>query len=366
MKKINDDTGLWIGPSWNSKGGVASVIETYHKMGFFESCNVYFLVTMENGNSWLKLKLFIRSFLFFLWNLKSWRFLHVHMSSNASFWRKSIYILVASMFRIPVIIHLHSSSFPDFYFGSGIFSRGFIRYVFGKARKILVLSRPMMELVSHFQLEDRAEIFPNPVIMIPMSSQEREADTVLFIGRIIVDKGIMELIRAISEVKKVVPGVKVLVAGTGQEKLMRTEIRKLDLDMNFIFLGWISGDKKNKLLQEATIMVSPSYNEGQSISILESMMAGLPVICTAVGGNEYLLGQPKTGLTVPAKDVDSLAAAIIRLLQDKELRDRLALLARKRVEGSFEYQQVEYFLKNIYNSISDQHKKNIIKIYGEV
>ncbi|MBC6489950.1 glycosyltransferase family 4 protein [Flavihumibacter stibioxidans] len=366
MKTISKGTGLWIGPSFKSKGGVASVIETYFTMDYFARANIHFLASMEDGNKWGKFRLFFLSLMFFLRHIRSWRMVHVHMSSQASFWRKSVFIVLAALFRIPVIIHLHSSSFPGFYFGSGIFSKAFIRYVFRKASKILVLSAPMMELVTEFGLMERSCIFPNPVITKPVGQAKRKENTLLFIGRITREKGIFELVRAIGLVRKSIPGVMVWVAGTGQEDLMRAEVRQLGLEDHFQFLGWISGEEKTELLGEATVMVSPSYGEGQSISILESMMAGLPVICTSVGGNEFLLGNPPAGVIVPAREVDPLADAIVGLLENESARTELAKLGKNRIEQGFNYFIVENELNKIYNSLPNHQNKKLVKIYGEL
>ncbi|MEK7165035.1 MAG: glycosyltransferase family 4 protein [Patescibacteria group bacterium] len=88
----------------------------------------------------------------------------------------------------------------------------------------------------------------------------------------------------------------------------------------------------NDLAQGADIFVIPSVKEGMPYVLLEAMAAGLPIVATNVGGIPEIIKDGQTGLLVPPKNPEKLAAAIGRLIDDPGLRNKLATNARKKVK----------------------------------
>jgi glycosyltransferase involved in cell wall biosynthesis len=95
-----------------------------------------------------------------------------------------------------------------------------------------------------------------------------------------------------------------------------------------------------ELLGSASMFVLPSLTEGISLTLLEAMARGLPVVATRVGGNPEVVVDNVTGLLVPPSDPESLAAAMLRIHQDPALGREMGVRGRQRVEQEFSIQQM--------------------------
>lgn len=118
------------------------------------------------------------------------------------------------------------------------------------------------------------------------------------------------------------------VAGDGPESARLLELRtQLDLAQDVHFLG--ERADATRLMQASDFLVLCSWQEGLSNALIEAMLAGCPVIATAVGGNVELVEHARNGLLVPVDDPASLAEAIGQLCSDEPLRRTLAQQAQQ-------------------------------------
>ncbi|KIC94313.1 glycosyltransferase family 4 protein [Flavihumibacter solisilvae] len=346
-----DKKGMWIGPHYESRGGVASVIKTYHENGFFDDSNILFIPTVEDGDKWTKFTRFLQAITIFIRNIRHAKFVHIHVSSDASFFRKFIFMTVARMRGMSIIVHLHSSSFPSFYQRSGSIGKKMIRSFFRNSSRILVLSDEMKTFVHSLDPVLDPVIFPNPVNYSGQSlnGHTPHAPYLLFLGRINPQKGLVELLEAFKRVSLDYPTWKLVIGGSGEESFLDNEIRKRGIEANVIRKGWVSGNEKDNLIREAAMLVLPSYGEGQSIAILEAMAAGLPVIATSVGGNTFIIDHMKSGILVPMGDTVALENAIRKLIEDPGLGRKIAAEAQEKIAAQFKYEKVREQLLHIYH-----------------
>lgn len=342
---------LWIGPHFESKGGVASVIKIFKSEGFFKNGHNKFIPTMEDGSKLYKLLVFFKALIIFVQKIRKAKLIHVHLSGKASFWRKSIFMFIANLLGVPVITHLHDSGFPIFYESTSDFQKKIINKALSNSNKLFVLSAEIQEFLSKLSLGVEPEIFPNPVILNTATvPRNRSEQTILFLGRIVQDKGIGELLEATAIVKAAIPSVQLIIGGDGDMDLLQKLIDHFNLHSNVTIKGWIRNKDREVLMRTSTVLVLPSYGEGQSMSVLEAMESYLPVISTNVGGNSFLIENGSSGLLVPLKDANALAAAIILILGDPSLRIELVRAARQRVEELFDSKKVISKVAELYNN----------------
>jgi glycosyltransferase involved in cell wall biosynthesis len=139
------------------------------------------------------------------------------------------------------------------------------------------------------------------------------------------------------------------LAGSGdQESKCRELIQKLNLESRIHLLGYRT-DTAN-LLSAADIYLLPTKRENLSMSLLEALAAGLPIITTPVGGNLELVQAEKTAILADAGNIAALSGALERLLQDQQLRQAM---------GARAYESVHRFS---LGTVAHQH----ITLYQEI
>jgi len=159
-------------------------------------------------------------------------------------------------------------------------------------------------------------------------------------GSITERKGQLLLLQAAAKVVKLFPRVKFVLIGRTNDARdeeyaanLRGYVDQTGLTENVRFLGWRSD--MPRVLRALDIFVLPSFNEGLPRSILEAMAAAVPVVATNVGGNAELVVAERTGLLIPPRDPDALAAAIERLLRGPEPAREMGRAGRLMVEQHF-------------------------------
>jgi glycosyltransferase involved in cell wall biosynthesis len=163
-----------------------------------------------------------------------------------------------------------------------------------------------------------------------------DALVVTVIANLIAYKGHRDLIAALALIRDHLPASWRLLAigrddGIGAE--LKAQAQALDMAGNILWLGERSD--VDELLSASDIFVLPSHQEGFSNALLEAMAARLPAVATAVGGNIDAVVDHETGFLVPARDARAMAAAILRLALDADLRRSFGEVGRGRVEQYF-------------------------------
>lgn len=158
------------------------------------------------------------------------------------------------------------------------------------------------------------------------------------------------LILAFNKVSSLFPQVKLLIIGEGELKSNLLKLcSELGLEKKVLFLG--HREDVPSLLNLMDVFVLSSRLEGCSISILEAMASGKPVIATRVGGNPELMLEGKTGFLVPSAEPDKLAERIILLLKDENLRRKMGEEGKSRVKEKFSLERMIVNYEAIYSSI---------------
>jgi glycosyltransferase involved in cell wall biosynthesis len=162
---------------------------------------------------------------------------------------------------------------------------------------------------------------------------------VLSVGRFKMQKGHTYLLQAIPKVLKDLPETHFVFAGDGPLRAeLEQEADQLGIKHAVHFLG-IRNDVPD-LLAAADVFVLPSLWEGMSMAMLEAMAAGVAVVVTDVEGIDNVIQNQEEGLVVPSRSPRALAKALLRVLKDEGLREKLGAAARKKIAADFSLEEM--------------------------
>jgi glycosyltransferase involved in cell wall biosynthesis len=154
---------------------------------------------------------------------------------------------------------------------------------------------------------------------IPLATElhDRQSKRVLFVGTDIVRKGLVYLAEAARILQQIDPKIQVVVAGVAAEDALGMP------NAEFLsFLGRLPLDRIHEEYNHAQVFVLPSLAEGQAGVVLEALASGCPVVATRASGVDFADGE--SGVFVPTRDAEAIARAILRVLNDPQLRASLA------------------------------------------
>jgi phosphatidyl-myo-inositol alpha-mannosyltransferase len=171
---------------------------------------------------------------------------------------------------------------------------------------------------------------------------------IFFVGRFESRKGIMYLLKAYRVLRKRGYDCRLLVAGSGpQEREVRRYIATRRLQ-GVELLGRVSDEDKARYFATADVYVSPATGqESFGIVLLEAMAAGTPIVCSDIHGYKGVVRRNEQALLVPPRDVNALVGAIARLLDDPDMRARMAAAGRERA--------VQFSWQNITAKVEDYY-----------
>ncbi len=248
--------------------------------------------------------------------------LHVHSPL-------SIISTLASVYgrRTPVLVTYHGDYHKSSLGGNILKSlRNHIQlpFVLRNARMVVTLTEHDSELLVGFGIpRERIEVIRPGLDIKKFGSNPRSRQPqgmrILYVGRLVHEKGVMELITAFKELTEQVKGVELIVAGKGPALQDMVGLASgLGIGGRVRFLGWVPHVNLINLYNEATMLVLPSFSEGLPYAVLEAMAAGRPVISSDVSGMRELITHGVNGLLYDISERGALVKAMLRLVGDPE------------------------------------------------
>lgn len=190
--------------------------------------------------------------------------------------------------------------------------------------------------------------------------------TVVFVGRLEIFKDIICLLQAINYVRKDIPDVKCLIYGSSRDLNYSTNclnaLKELELENHVSFMG--STDKPEDAYNMADVIAMSSLSEGFPFSVIEAMACGKPIVSSDVGGVRESL--ENCGILVGSRRPKEFAKALITLLNDEGLRNKLGRLAVHKVHQEFTFgKSVEQYRK-VYEQLTQKNVEKNSKTKIEV
>jgi glycosyltransferase involved in cell wall biosynthesis len=163
-------------------------------------------------------------------------------------------------------------------------------------------------------------------------------------------KGVGNFLDVVPAIVSAVPSARfIFVGGGNEENALREKARMLGIEPYLVFVGYTK--EIHRYYEIMDISVLNSFSEGLSLTLLESMGYGIPVVATRVGGNPELVVDGETGYLVPVNNHSLLAARIVKLLLDTDLRRSMGEEGRRRIERKFRMRNIADQYLEIYKGL---------------
>lgn len=207
------------------------------------------------------------------------------------------------------------------------------RLILASSKEVIAVSEAVAEHVQRQGAERRKiNVIANGVDAEHYSPAAQRGHTggprMIFVGRLITNKGPQHLLDALPEVIDRFPAAECWFVGDGPlRRELERRAREAGLERNVSFLG--ERDDVPDLLRQSDVFVRPSLSEGLPLAVLEAMASGLPVLATPVGGTPELVEDDATGFLIEPSDVSALKDRLVRLLGDEDLRENMGRRGRQ-------------------------------------
>jgi len=223
-----------------------------------------------------------------------------------------------------------------------------------EASEVIVNSNYMKnELQRLFGLPfEKINVVPNGVNLNLFNGVDRDYDfrrqyamdnekIILFMGRLVYEKGIQHLISAMPKVLANYHDAKLVIAGKGgMIDELRNQVNSLGIADKVYFTGYLSSKNVQKMYKCADIAVFPSTYEPFGIVALEGMLSGAPVVVSDIGGLNEIVDHGVNGMKSYAGNPNSLADSILTLLFDHKLCDTIAKNAKNKVKTEYNWNKI--------------------------
>ena len=236
------------------------------------------------------------------------------------------------------------------------FNRFFEFRSLAKMKNIIIIAPYVKEMIKNLTSAKMFSI-DNPVDELFFHLKNRAAKKrLLFVGLIRARKGLLNLLKALNQVKIKIPHIELHIVGKIFEpdyfEELNRFIKKNDLQKNVSYLGQVDENDLCREFEECAALVLPSVEESSPMVIEQAMAAAKPVIASNVGGIPYLVANNETGILVEYGDVSGLEKAISDLMLDSDRRESMGLKGKKIAEKRFNIKAIAQETREIYLEIA--------------
>lgn len=330
-------------------GGMWTVAQCYlEDKDFCNKTGLAYIPTSTNG-SIVKRSLFMLRGYWKIWrHLKRCRpdIVHIHMAEKGSTFRKGFVAKMAKKNGAKVIIHMHAGPFMAWYHTLDESKQGKIRQIFSVADRFFVLGGYWKEEMAQIVDRDKLEVLYNGIPVLEENPYSLQSKDIAYFGVFKKEKGIYDLIDAIALIDtRLNKDIMVRLCGKDMEGDIGAYITQRGLDHRIKLMGWCDAVQRDAVLRGAAVSVLPSYFEGLSMTVIEAMAYGVPMLTTSISTMPELLGGRIT--RVAPGDVQALAETLLKLIEDPQLRKQWSEIEYSRAKEVF---SLENNLKQTYQA----------------
>ena len=338
-----------IGTSEKANGGITAVIKLMKKMTVWEKYSVYWLATQTNEvGRWSKLWMALVAAIkapFVIWHCK---IVHFHMVPGISLLIQLPELFVAKLLHKRVILEVHIGDQLEIYA-----TNKFFKWWLRRADLILLLAKRWEELFKSYysDIKVRVDVLYNACDVIPHIPLDKKQKLIMFAGTHDTNKSPDLLIKAWSKLSSKNPDWHLAFLGSGNLDYYKKMAQDLGISECVEFTGYITGERKDRYFNDASVLCLCSYKEGFPMAVLEAWSHSIAVITTPVGGLPDVIEDGTNCLTFPMGDYDSLAKQLERLINDRRLLTELSDGGYQCAKNNFSLSAINTKLEDVYSGL---------------
>lgn len=294
--------------------------------------------------------------LFFALLKENFDIIHTHFPSP---WSADISMIISFLKRKPLILTYHNDAITAGKLGvlTAVYNRVFLKLLLKGSAKILITQPEYVNRSKYLQkYKNKIEVIPNGIdTKIYFQKNINKIPNQIFFLSILdkhhTYKGLDCLIKAIKIVRTKIPDIRLIVGGSGDMvKNYKFLAKKLELEKNIEFRGFIESNKLVDLYNQSELFVLPStgIQEGFGIVLLEALACGTPVIATNIVGIAKEIKDNKCGIIIPCNDDKKLAQAIIRIIKNINLQKKMIIKGKLLIQDKYDWNKIVKMVENIY------------------
>lgn len=247
-----------------------------------------------------------------------------------------------------------------------------------EAAEVVVNSNYMKnELQRLFGLPyDKINVIPNGVNLNLFNGIERDYSfrrkyamdnekIILFMGRLVYEKGIQHLISAMPKILEGYHDSKLVICGKGgMEDELRNQVKAMGIDNKVYFAGYMKGKDVQRMYKAADVAVFPSTYEPFGIVALEAMLSEKPIVVSDIGGLNEIVDHKKNGMKAYCGNPNSIADSILEVLYDYKLCADITRVAKNKVRNEYNWSKIAQdthfaYQKAICQSMAEKQKREL-------
>ncbi|MFZ5642124.1 MAG: glycosyltransferase family 4 protein [Bacillota bacterium] len=275
-------------------------------------------------------------------------------------------------FRIPLVATIHATEYGRNYGLHNNMQRHISDvewWLIYESWKVICCSKYMRgELQCVFQVpDDKLSIIPNGVntdaFRMKSNNYNRgeyaspNEQIVLYVGRLVREKGVQVFIDAMPHILKYRPATKFIIAGKGpHQNDLRNQSAALGVSDRVYFTGYVNDELRNSLYNWADVAVIPSLYEPFGIVALEAMAAGTPLVISDTGGLSEIIQHRVDGLKAYTGNSQSLADMVIWMLNDRSMAEKMKNKAFEKVRKEYSWTEIARQTRETYRDILDSRR----------
>ena len=328
---------LMTGVDKSRLGGMWTVSNNYiTSKEYNDKVDLTYVATSTSGSILKRVLCMLKGFLKVKRELKSKKYdiVHIHMAEKGSTYRASYIVNLATKYKTKVIIHMHAGPFMAWYDTLNEKKKNRIKEMFEKTTKVLALGDYWKKQLEALIDGKKIEVLYNGVAIPENNKYDSDSKNIIYMGVLKKEKGIFDLINAVKYIdEKLEKSITFKFCGIDLEGNIQETIKNMQLQDRIKLVGWVSGNEKEKLMRNAMISILPSYFEALSMTVIEAMSYGIPVITTDISTMNEVLDN-KEQLITPGDSVE-LGNKILDMVNSENKRKQISKKEYDRCKTSF-------------------------------